>query len=125
MLAVPSRHRSLTLLGAMLAMQLLLLAMQIKREQQVSLIRLWAVEIVAPIGRTGVWIGDALHGTWSGYIGLRHLREENQQLHRDMDTMKLRDAALQSRAAEADRLAALLGFRQAHAEVRMLAGRII
>ena len=53
MLAIPSRHRSLTLLGIVLAAQILLLAIQIKREQQVRLIRVWAVEAVAPLGSRG------------------------------------------------------------------------
>ena len=39
--------------------------------------------------------------------------------------MKLRNAELEGRAAEADRLADLLGFREAHAEVPMLAARVI
>ena len=55
MLAVPSRHRSLTLLVTILAAQLLLLAIQIKRETQVRLIRIWAVESVAPVGRASAW----------------------------------------------------------------------
>ncbi len=65
MLAVPSRHRSLTLLGVMLGAQLLLLAIQIKRETQVRLIRIWAVELVSPLGRAAAWSSDAVGGTWS------------------------------------------------------------
>ena len=48
MLAIPSRHRSLTLLAVVLGLQLLLLAAQIKREQQVRLIRVWAIEVRYP-----------------------------------------------------------------------------
>ncbi len=125
MLAVPSRHRSLTLLAAVLATQLLLLAVQIKREQQVRLIRVWAVELVTPLGRAAVWMTDGVRDAWSGYVALRHLRQENQQLQLQIDRYKLRNAALESRALEADRLAGLLAFRQAHADVPTLAGRII
>ena len=55
MLAIPSRHRSLTLLAVVLGLQLLLLAVQIKREQQVRLIRVWAIECVTPLGRAAAW----------------------------------------------------------------------
>jgi rod shape-determining protein MreC len=124
-----SRQRSgrhpLALLGFVLAAQLLLLAVQIKREQQVRLIRVWAVELVTPLGRTAAWISDAVGGSWNGYIALRHLRAQNEQLQSELDQMKLRDAELQGRAAEADRLGALLGFRDAHTEVSMLAARVI
>jgi rod shape-determining protein MreC len=120
-----SRHHSLTLLGIVVVAQVLLLAVQIKREQQVRLIRLWAVEAVTPLGRGAAWISDGIGGGWSNYVALRHMRSENQQLHDELDQMKLRDAELQGRAAEADRLAGLLGFRDAHTEVPMLAARVI
>ena len=50
---------------------------------------------------------------------------ENEQLQAELDQLKLRNAELEGRAAEADRLAGLLGFREAHAEVPMLAARVI
>jgi rod shape-determining protein MreC len=125
MLAVPSRHRSLTLLGTMLVLQLLLLAVQIKRQQQVRLIRVWAIEAVTPLGRAGAWVSDGVYGFWSGYIALRHLRRENIDLRAERDQLKIHNAELEGRAAEADRLTALLGFRDAHKEVSLLASRVI
>ena len=125
MAAIRSRHRSLTLFASVLAAQVLLLAVQIKREQQVRLIRVWAVEGAAPLGRAATWTLDGIRGGWSGYIGLRHLRQENEQLHSEANVLMLRNAELEGRAAEADRLSRLLGFRDAHREVPTLAARII
>jgi len=125
MLALPSRHRSLTLFASVVALQVLLLAFQIKREQQIRLIRVWAVESVAPLGRGAAWITDGIGGFWSNYIGLRHVRQDDEKLRSEMDRLRLRNAELESRAAEADRLAALLGFRQSQADVPMLAARVI
>jgi rod shape-determining protein MreC len=125
MLAIPSRHRSLVLLAAAVLSQILLLAVQIKRERQVRVIRVWAVSAITPVQRAGAWVIDHLTGTWSGYIGLRHARRENQELHQEVERLKLRNSQLESSAAEADRLAALLGFREAHADVPMLAARVI
>jgi rod shape-determining protein MreC len=125
MLAVPSRHRSFTLLTTMLAVQLLLLAVQIKRGTQVRLIRVWAVEMVAPLGRAGAWTTDGISAVWSNYVALRHMRQQNDDMQKELDRLKLRNAELEGRAAEADRLAQLLGFREAHAEVPMLAARVI
>ncbi len=42
-----------------------------------------------------------------------------------MGSLEIRNEQLESRAAEADRLANLLGFRDQHAEVQMLAARVI
>jgi rod shape-determining protein MreC len=125
MLAIPSRHRSLTLLGAVLAAQILLLAVQIKREQQVRLIRIWAVEGVAPFGRATAWIVDGVSGGWHHYVGLRQTSRQNEELQTELGRLKMRNAVLEGRAAEADRLEHLLGFRDVHADVPMLAARVI
>jgi rod shape-determining protein MreC len=120
-----SQHRSLFLLAASLGIQILLLAAQVKRDQDVRLIRVWAVEIVSPLGRSANWITDGIRGGWSNYVALRRLGQENEQLHADLDRLKLRNTELEGRAAEADRLAGLLNFRQNNAEVPMLAARVI
>src|SRR5207302_6320723 len=124
-LPIPSRHRSLALFAAALAAQILLLALQIRRGQQVRLIRVWAIESVSPLGRGAAWSVDGVRGLWNNYVALRHLREQDDQLRTEMAGLRMRNAQLESRAAEADRLAGLLGFRDAHAEVQMLAARVI
>lgn len=125
MRSITSRHRSLTLLAGVLAAQALLLAVQIRREQKVRLIRVWAIEAVSPMGRGLTWSVGGGRGLWNNYIGLRHLRQDNEQLRAEIDRLQLRNAGLESRAAEAGRLGALLGFREAHTEVPMLAARVI
>jgi rod shape-determining protein MreC len=105
--------------------QVLLLAAQIKRERQVRLIRVWAVELISPLQRIGSWtIHGAQHG-WGGYIGLRRAQQENDSMRAELDRLKIRNAELESRALEADRLEALLNFRTAHGEVPMIAASVI
>jgi rod shape-determining protein MreC len=125
MIAIPSRHKSLTLLASVLVVQVLLLAVQIKRERQVRLIRVWAVELVSPVQRAVSWAIYGVEHGWGGYIGLRRAKEDNDSLHAEMDRLKIRNAELEGRALEADRLGALLNFRTAHSEVPMLAARVI
>src|SRR5258708_31840366 len=125
MIAIPSRHKSLTLLAGVVVGQVLLLAVQIKRERQVRLIRVWAVELISPLERIGSWtIQSALHG-WGGYIGLRSAQKENDAMRSEVDRLKVRNAELEGRALEADRLAGLLKFHSAHPETPMLAARVI
>src|SRR5437868_15356131 len=95
--AIPSRHHSFMLLAGAIALQLLLLAVQIKREQQVRLIRVWTVELTSPFGHAAAWISDGIHGSWSGYVALRHLRQENSDLRAERDRLKLLNAELASR----------------------------
>jgi rod shape-determining protein MreC len=123
--SIPSRHRSLALFAAAIAVQVLLLAIQIRRGQQARLIRVWAIESVSPLGRGAAWSVDGVRGLWNNYVGLRHMREENEQLHTELGELRMRNSQLESRAAEADRLAGLLGFRDVHTEVQTLAARVI
>lgn len=125
MIAIPSRHKSLTLLAGVVVAQVLLLAAQIKRAQQVRLIRVWAIEIVSPLQRIAAWsINGAEHG-WGGYVGLRTAQKENDSMRAELDRLKVRNAELVGRALEADRLATLLNFHNAHAETPMIAAHVI
>jgi rod shape-determining protein MreC len=125
MIAIPSRHRSLTLLAGVVVAQLLLLAVQIKREGRVRLIRVWAVELISPVQRVGSWTIYGLEHGWGDYISLRHTRQDNDALRAELDRLKVRNAQLEGRALEADRFAGMLNFRQAHADVPMAAARVI
>src|SRR6202790_2484584 len=125
MIATRSRHSSLALLAGVVVAQVLLLAVQIKRERQVRLIRVWAVELISPLQRLGAWTVQGAEHSWGGYVGLRSAQKENDAMHSEMDRLKVRNAELEGRALEADRLAALLNFRGAHSETPMMAAQVI
>jgi rod shape-determining protein MreC len=120
-----SRHRPFALLAATVLAQVLLLAFQIKGEHDVRLIRYWAVALVTPLERVGTWTFSKAGGAWGGYVGLRNARAENERMHTELDQLRLRNRELESRAAEAQRLSALLNFRDAHPEATMLPAQVI
>jgi rod shape-determining protein MreC len=125
MVAIPSRHKSLVLLTGVIVLQVLMLAVQIKRESEGRLIRVWTVGAVSPFERAGSssfgWFRDA----WRKYFALQNTTKVNEQIRRENDALKLQISQLQGKAAEADRLAALLNFRQSHANVPMIGARVI
>jgi rod shape-determining protein MreC len=126
MLAVPGRHRSLSLLAGVLIAQVLLLAVQIRRDtQHVRLIRVWVVGSVTPFERAGTWTITKVRDTWNGYIALVHTHRDDQAMKAEMDRLKILNAELQGQSAEAQRLAAMLGFINAHTEVPMVPARVI
>jgi rod shape-determining protein MreC len=125
MVAIPSRHKSLVLLTGVILLQILLLAVQIKRDSQGRLIRVWTVGAVSPFQRAGASGIGGIRGVWNHYFALQNASRENERLRSENDTLKLQINQLQSRAAEADRLAQLLNFRQAHQNVPMLGARVI
>jgi rod shape-determining protein MreC len=120
-----SRHRPLALLAATIVAQVLLLAFQIKRNSNVRLIRYWATEIVTPGEKGASWTFSGIGGLWHGYIALHHTYAENQRLRKQVGELELRNQELESKAAEAKRLSALLDFRDAHHEAPMIAAQVI
>lgn len=122
---MPSRHKSLVLLAGVILLQVLLLAVQIKRDSQGRLIRTWTVGAVSPFERAGSYVFGSFRDTRRNYFALRGTKRDNDDLRRENDAMKLRIAQLEGRAAEADRLAGLLHFRQSQADVPMVAARVI
>jgi rod shape-determining protein MreC len=125
MLDLPSRHRPLALLAVTILVQVLLLAFQIKRDRDVRLVRLWSAELLTPPQHAGRWMIGKVRDTWRGYIDLRHARQENQELRNEVNRLELRNRELESQAAEGQRLAVLLGFRQAHSDVPMLIAEVV
>lgn len=122
---IASRHRPLTLLAGVIAAQILLLAVQIKRDRQVRLIRVWTVELISPFQRAASWTILGAEHKWGGYVGLRQAQRENEAMRAELDRLKVRNAELEGKAKEADRLAALLNFRTAHPEAPMLPAAVI
>ena len=120
-----SRHRPLSLLAALILLQVLLLAFQIKRENNVRLVRYWAVQTLTPVERAGTWSFSKIVGTWRGYIGLQDTRAENARLQKELDQLRMRNRELESQAAEGQRLATLLNFRESHPEAPMIAAEVI
>src|SRR5579859_3027735 len=125
MVGIPSRHKSLFLLGGVVLLQVLLLAVQIKRDSQGRLIRVWTVGAVSPFERAGSHGISHIRDTWNHYFALQNTSRENEELKRENDGLKLQITQLQGKAAEADRLAALLKFRQTSMDVPMVSARVI
>ena len=125
MAGIPSRHKSVVLLAGVIILQVVMLAVQIKRDSQGRLLRVWTVGAFSPFERAGAKGIGNIRDTWSHYFALQNTTRDNEQLRRENDALKLQVNQLQSKAAEADRLATLLNFRQAQRNVPMLAARVI
>ena len=125
MVAIPSRHRSLALLAGVLLAQVLMLAVQIKRDSRGRLIRVWVVSSVTPFERAGAWSVGKVRGVWHHYFALQGTSRENETLRTENDALRLSIAQLQSKAAEADRLGALLNFKTSNEKTAMVGARVI
>jgi rod shape-determining protein MreC len=124
MAAIPSRHKSLVLLAGVVLIQVLFLAVQ-KRDSQGRLIRSWTVGAISPFERSGAWGFGRVRDVWRHYFALQNTSRDNEELLRENNALKLQLSQLESKAADADRLAALLNFRRLNRDVPMLGARVI
>jgi rod shape-determining protein MreC len=110
--AAITRHGSFFLLLGFLLAQLLLLSVQITRNQNIPLVHIWAESIFSPFERG---FHDMVQGptqVWNAVRDLRADRQENQNLGAQLVEARARIRGLSEKAAEADRLRALLNFKQ-------------
>jgi rod shape-determining protein MreC len=115
--SVLGRYRNLIILVAVLFVQVLGLAMQVKRvgnetTHDTRLIRIWVVGAVTPLERGLVWIQNGTHNLWHNYFYLRGVRAENRELKAQIEQMRLEQVRLSEDAAQARRLQNLLSFKE-------------
>jgi len=109
------RYRNLTILVGVLFLQVLGLAVQVKRTadaENTRLIRIWAVDLVTPFERGVIWAENGSNKLWHSYFFLRGVRAENRQLKEQIEQMRLEQVRLSEDAAQAHRLQSLLAFKE-------------
>lgn len=112
---VLGRYRNLTILVGVLFLQVLGLAVQVKRSadaENTRLIRIWAVDVITPFERGLVRVQNGSRNLWHNYFFLRGVRAENRELKEQIEQMRLEQVRLSEDAAQAHRLQSLLAFKE-------------
>jgi rod shape-determining protein MreC len=119
-----NRYRNPTVLLLVIFAQLLLLAFQVKNDQDVRIIRVWTVSAVTPFARVVEWMRGGSIGFVRDYILLHDTHEENRRLQAEVDRLKLENNFLKNELNTADRAKALSVF-QSHTPSKTLAANVI
>jgi len=118
------RYRNVLVLLAILLAQIIGLAMQVRRTGEgrstldlgdgsgVRLIRLWANDLVSPPERLIHSASMGAEHLWKNYLDLRDVRNQNQDLQKTIDRLRLEQAALLEDARQGQRLQALNNFQE-------------
>ncbi len=118
------RYRNLLVLLAILLAQIIGLAMQVRRTgegrntldpgdgSRVRLIRLWANALVSPPERLIHSASEGASHLWQNYLDLHNVRQQNQELQKTIDRLRLEQAALLEDARQGQRLQALNNFQE-------------
>ncbi|MGD0631765.1 MAG: rod shape-determining protein MreC [Terracidiphilus sp.] len=118
------RYRNLLVLLAILLAQIIGLAMQVRRTGEgqntldrgdgsgVRLIRLWANALVSPPERLIHSASEGATHLWQNYLDLHNVRQQNRDLQKTVDRLRLEQAALLEDARQGQRLQALNNFQE-------------
>jgi rod shape-determining protein MreC len=118
-----TRYKNPLVLMAVLVMQVITLATQIKRPEGgrpgasgspggTRLIRVWTVTAITPFETALVATGHFFRNTWHDYIDLHDVRRQNRELQKEVDRIRLEEVRLRNDAEQSQRLQALLDFRE-------------
>jgi rod shape-determining protein MreC len=106
------QYRHLSLLVAVLLAQLFLLAFQIRGDNDVRLVRVWAVALVTPLERAVHSLGNGMSTLWQNYVAVLQVRQESRRLEAELEQARLRVQELEAQSADVERLATLLELKQ-------------
>jgi rod shape-determining protein MreC len=115
-----SRYKNPLVLMAVLFIQVIALATQVKRPDNARtsgsggtrLIRVWTVTAITPFERAFVATGHFFRDTWHNYIDLHNVRKQNRELQEEMARMRLEQMRLRASAEQTQRLRAILEFKE-------------
>src|ERR1044071_221617 len=91
-----NRYRSITVLLLVLFGQLVLLAVQVKNDQDVRLIRTWTVTAVMPVARVVEWVRGGSIGFIRNYFLLREAADENRRLQGEVGRLRMENNYLKN-----------------------------
>lgn len=118
------RERSGYLFLAVILAHVLLISAQVNSRRGVPVLESVTFGVFSEVQRTVSGVFSGIRHAWSGYIGLRHVKQENETLRRDLDTAQI---ALQEQRALASRsraLQQLLDLRD-HTSLQTAAAQVI
>jgi len=119
-----SRYRNLSILLVTILAQLVLLAYQVKSNQEVRLIRVWAVSGVTPLARVLEASRSGVSHFFSDYFVLLDVRDDNKRMKAELDRIKMENQFLRTELSTADRAHSLAIF-QAQSPSKTIAAHII
>jgi rod shape-determining protein MreC len=119
-----NRYRNITVLLVVIFGQLLLLAVQVKNDQDVRMLRVWAVTAVTPVARVVEGVRGGGLGFIRSYLTLYDTNAENRRLREELGRIKLENIFLKNELNTADRAKALQVF-QTHTPSKTQAATVV
>src|SRR5262245_50788797 len=106
------RQRTAVLFVAVMLGHLLLISAQVNSKKGVPLLEVAPFGLFSEIQRAAASATGGVHNAWNGYINLRGVRAENEQLKRQLADLQIQFQQERASAGRAHELEELLGLQQ-------------
>jgi rod shape-determining protein MreC len=118
------RQRTAVLFVAVMLGHILLISAQVNSRTGVPLLEAVTFGVFSEVQRVASSLAGGVRNAWSGYVNLRGVRGENEQLKRQLGELQVQFQQEHAAAENAHQLEALLGFQQ-ELSVRTIAAGVI
>jgi len=105
------RYRNITVLFVAITAQIAAIAYQVRQNNDVPLLRIWAVSAVTPVATAIENLRSGAFGIFGDFFSAHGSRDESRALRADRDKLRLENQLLRNELAAAQKASALAGFR--------------
>lgn len=119
-----NRYRNITVLLLVIFAQLVLIAVQVRNDRDVRMVRVWSVTAITPLAKVLETVRGGTAGLFRNYILMHDAREDNRRMQAELDRLKMENQFLKSEISTADRAKALVAFQQ-RTQSKTIAARVI
>jgi len=118
------RYRNITVLFVAIIAQIAAVAYQVRRDNDVPLLRIWAVSAVTPVASAIENLRSGTFGVFTDFFSAHGSRDQSRVLRTERDRLVLENQLLKNELAAAQRAGQLAGF-EAHTPSKMIGARVI
>ena len=118
------RQRTAVLFIAVMLGHILLISAQVNSKSGVPLLEVVTFGAFSEVQRAASSLTGGVRNGWTGYVGLRRVRAENEQLKQQIGELQVQIQQERAAAQRAHQLEALLGFQQ-QLQIKTLAAGVI
>ncbi len=119
-----NRYRNITVLLLVIFAQFVLIAVQVRNDRDVRMVRVWSVTAITPLAKVLETVRGGTAGFFGNYILMHDAREDNRRLQAELDKLKMENQFLRTEINTADHAKALIAFQE-HTQSKTIAARVI
>lgn len=118
------RYRNISVLFVAIVAQIAAVAWQVRRDDNVPLLRIWAVSAVTPVASAIESVRSGAFGVFTDFFSFRGSRDQNRTLRAERDRLRIENQLLKNELEAAERAGTMAGF-EAHTPSKMIGARVI